>query len=525
MSSQLAVAALAAVSIAGASAAAQPPAVRLHQGELTGLMADGYEVFLGVPYAAPPTGPLRWRAPQPAPAWRGVRPAVTPGPACIQTAGASGYHGPQSEDCLSVNLYVPGGLRRGARAPVMVWVHGGGFTGGAGSGYDGAQFAKDGVILVTLNYRLGRLGFFAHPAIAATSPDGDLADFGLMDQVAALRWVRDNIAAFGGDPGKVTLFGESAGGQSVDVLLVSPVARGLFARAISESSFAGFPFSRLDQARTAALAYAHTLGVADQGAAGAAALRAMPASAFTKPADLTDPAAPRPVLDGVMLARNPLAAFDRGEQTRVPVIIGGNSFEASEFASFVAAAPKAVIARLGGDAVTVIANYGGEPVRAAADYLTFSQVIEPDRRMARDDARLGVPAWTYYFSYTPASIRSQTIGAWHGAEIGYVFGTLPKTAHDARPQPLMPKTFPAAAAQDEALSRAVHAYWVAFAKTGRPEPAGEPAWPGVKPGADPTMEFGADGPEVRAAFQAQKLDAIEAASRAAAAAKPQAGPG
>jgi para-nitrobenzyl esterase len=502
---------VAALTVLLATAASSDPAPVAHvrTGDLQGKAGDGYDVFFAIPYAAAPVGPLRWRAPQAPPAWSGVRPAAEPGAACIQTPGASSYTGPESEDCLTLNVFVPAALKRGAHAPVMVWIHGGGFTGGAGSRYDGSQFARDGVILVTINYRLGRLGFFADPAIAATSPDGALANFGLVDQIAALRWVKANIAAFGGDPAKVTLFGESAGGQSVNALMVAPQARGLFARAISESSFAAFPASPLAQARAAAVAYGAALGVKGEDAASAAALRALPARAFAKAVNLIDPGAPRPILDGVVLVHDPLEAFDRGEEAKVPLIIGGNSFEASEFAELVAAAPKAVIARVGGDPDKVIAAWGGDPVRAAADYLTFSQVIEPDRRMARDEARAGVPAWTYYFSYVPGAIRAATLGAWHGAEIAYVFETLPRAPRDARPQPLMPKSFPAASPEDEAMARAVHAYWVAFAKTGRPSVDGEPSWPRVAAGADPTMEFAAEGPTLREAFEAPRLDALE----------------
>lgn len=498
-----------ALAVACSAAAQTGPIVKVRSGALEGVADAGVVVFKNVPYAAPPIGALRWRAPQPAVPWQGLRPAKAPGPACIQTAGGSGYRGPESEDCLSLNIYAPAPTS-GAPHPVMVWIHGGGFVGGASSRYDGSRFARDGIVLVTINYRLGRLGFFAHPAIAATSPDGNLADFGLMDQLAALKWVRDNISAFGGDPNNVTVFGESAGGQSVNTLLVSPLARGLFEKAISESSFAAFPGSTLDQARAAAVKYAQGLKISGEDATAAQALRAQPASAFTQPVNLTDPGAPRPIVDGVFMSANPLAAFDAGAQLKVPLIIGGNSFEASEFAELVVAAPGPVIARLGGAQDKVIAEWGGEPKRAAADYLTFSQVIEPDRRMARDDARAGDPAWVYYFSYLPQSLRASTIGAWHGAEIAYVFDTLSTTVSPARAQPLMPATFPAATPEDQAMARAVHGAWVAFAKTG------DPGWPPIAPQGDVTMVFGPDGAHVVQALDKARLDALEttAATRA-----------
>ena len=492
--------------VAGLAAAQTGPIVKAPAGALEGVADDDAVVFKGVPYAAPPVGTLRWRAPQPLAAWKGVRPATESGAACIQTAGGSGYRGPESEDCLTLNVYAPA-AESGVGHPVMVWIHGGGFVGGTGARYDGGRFARDGVVLVAINYRLGRLGFFAHPAIAATSPDGTLADFGLMDQLAALKWVRANISAFGGDPRNVTVFGESAGGQSVNALLVSPLAKGLFEKAISESSFAAFPGATFDQARAAAVKYAQGLKILGDDTATAEALRAQPASAFTQPGALTDPGAPRPIVDGVFMSANPLAAFETGAQIRVPLIIGGNSFEASEFAELVAAAPKPVIARLGGDPDKVIATWGGEPRRAAADYLTFSQVIEPDRRMARDEAKAGGPAWVYYFSYVPQSLRASTIGAWHGAEVPYVFDTLNKTPIAARPQPLMPASFPAATPEDEAMAQAMHGAWVAFSRTGKP------GWPAIGPQGEVTMVYGAGGARVDRSFDKASLDDLESTAR------------
>jgi para-nitrobenzyl esterase len=501
------------VAAASATAATAPDRARVRSGELQGVVNGSVVVFSGVPYAAPPVGPLRWRAPQPPAAWTGVRSAVQPGPACIQTGGASGYRGGESEDCLTLNVFTPA-KRGGARLPVMVWIHGGGFIGGAGFRYDGTRFAEDGVVLVTLNYRLGRLGFFAHPAIANGSPDGGLADFGLMDQIAALKWVKANIAAFGGDPANVTLFGESAGGQSVNALLVSTQARGLFAKAISESSFGRFPSSSLAQAKAAAVSYAQSLGVTGEDAQAADTLRALPASAFTKPVgNLTDPGAPRPILDGVVLTRDPIEAFARGEQAPVPLIIGGNSFEASEFASLVAAAPKAVIARLHADPATAIPTYGGgDAVKAAANLLTLSQVIEADRFMARADAATGTPAYVYYFSYVPAAIREATLGAWHGAEVPYVFDTLPKALADYPPRPLMSSHAPAATAEDEAMARAMHAAWVAFARTGSPVIPGGPSWPAETPRRDVLIEFGNDGILLQQDFDKALLDPLAAAA-------------
>ena len=501
---------------ASAMAATSPDRAHVRSGELQGVVKGPVVVFSGVPYAAAPIGPLRWRAPQPAADWTGVKSAVEPGPACIQTGGGSSYRGAESEDCLTLNVFTPA-KRGGGRLPVMVWIHGGGFIGGAGFRYDGAHFAEDGVVLVTLNYRLGRLGFFAHPAITQAGPDGGLANFGLMDQIAALKWVKANIAAFGGDPDNVTVFGESAGGQSVNALLVSPKARGLFAKAISESSFGRFPASLLTPAKAAAVSYAQSLGVTGEDAQAAEALRALPASAFAKRVgDLTDPGAPRPIVDGVVLTRDPIEAFARGEQAHVPLIIGGNSFEASEFAKLVAAAPKLVIVGLHADPATAIPTYGGgDPVKAAANLLTLSQVIEADRFMARADAAAGTPAFVYYFSYVPAGLRSATLGAWHGAEVGYVFDTLPKAPADYPPRPLMSAHVPAATAEDESVARAVHAAWVAFARTGRPVIPGGPPWPAESPRRDVLIEFGNNGILLREDFDKALLDPLAAKAQPA----------
>ncbi len=203
--------------------------VTIDQGPLTGATDNGIDIYKGIPYAAPPIGDLRWRGPQPGPHWTAPRDATVFGPICPQHATEgliARANLPQSEDCLSLNIWTPGGTKR----PVMVWIHGGGFTQGGASipRFDGAQLARRGVVLVSFNYRLGRLGFFPHPALAD-------ANFGLLDQIAALQWVKRNIAAFGGDPANVTIFGESAGGVSVQMLMTSPLAKGLFAKAISRS--------------------------------------------------------------------------------------------------------------------------------------------------------------------------------------------------------------------------------------------------------------------------------------------------
>ncbi len=490
-----------------ASAALAQPApdqVRIHDGMLKGVVDDGVASFKNIPFAAPPVGDLRWRAPQPPAPWSGVRPADDYGPACMQMSGATPVPPkvPQSEDCLTVNVFTPAD-HAGAKRPVMVWIYGGAFIQGAGRLYDGSHFAKDGVVLVTFNYRLGRLGFFTHPALTRTSRDGSLADFGLMDQITVLKWVRDNIAAFGGDPANVTIFGESAGGVSVNDLMVAPKARGLFAKAASESGFGRGSSRRAAAAEPGDVDFIRSLGVTGDDAAAAAAMRALPAAALSKPvSSLQDPGIPKPVLDGVVLTESPVEGFAKGDEAPVPYLLGGNSDEASLFPQ-TTVHPDVTLDALGADRGKVMAMFGaGDPVKAAAGYVTFSRVIEPTRYLARLHTKHGQPTYVYYFSYLPASMRATSLGVRHGGEIAYVFQNLRNEPRDRGALHI-----PAATPEDQAFSAAVHAYWVAFAKTGDPDSAGGVAWPMAEPG-DNVLEFGSDGIVAHPNFDKAKLDLL-----------------
>src|SRR5450755_2613857 len=315
------------------SAAATPPGpiVQPPAGSVQGETKDDLHVFKGVPYALPPVGSRRWQPPVPMPAWQGERQATSFGPACYQPANdsASIYAWkamPMSEDCLSLNIWA---LPKARRAPVLVWIHGGALsTGWSGDTlYDGTALAKRGLVVVSINYRLGVLGYLAHPGLSAESPQGVSGNYGLLDQIAALRWVKSNIAAFGGDPSNVTIAGESAGALSVMYLMASPSARGLFARAISQSAYM-ISTPELREARFgSAAAEAIGTALADQlGAKDVAELRAMDG------ADLTAAAvhagyAPFGTIDGRILPRQLVEVFDRGEQARVPLLVGFNSGE------------------------------------------------------------------------------------------------------------------------------------------------------------------------------------------------------
>jgi para-nitrobenzyl esterase len=484
--------------------------VHIRQGDLAGVTASDVETFKGIPFAAPPVGDLRWRPPGPAPSWSGVKTADAFGPICVQSRRGFFGQSPMSEDCLTLNIWRPAAAKAGARLPVMVWIYGGAFVQGSGSTpfYDGAHFAEQGVVLVTFNYRLGRFGFFAHPALDAGP--GPIANYGLMDQIAALKWVRANIAAFGGDPRNVTMFGESAGAISVNYLMGSPAARGLFDKAISESGFGRSVPRPLKTAEGFGQSFAVTNGVKGDDAAAAAALRALPADALSaQVGGLGDPSIPGPILDGKIISQGIAQAFASGEEARVPYLEGGNSYEASLFPR-TADFPGPVIARAG-DPDKVVALYGGQPApEVARELLTDTMITEPDRELAREMAKQHVPVFVYHFSYVPAATRAASFGAAHGSEIPYVFATLPQQAFSYGGRDI-----PAATPDDEKVSAAMHAYWVAFAKNGDPDSAGGPAWPRYTLAGDELLEFGADGVNVRKGFAKDRLDLIEASAQRA----------
>jgi para-nitrobenzyl esterase len=460
-------------------------------------------VFKGLPYAAPPVAALRWRAPQPAQPWQGVRKADAFGKACMQAPGAAlaagaGDIGPMSEDCLTLNVWVPNG-RNPARLPVMVWIHGGALVFGAGSQslYAGNALAQRGAVVVTLNYRLGPLGFFDHPALAKDS-GGDV-NFGLLDQVAALQWVRDNIAAFGGDPRNVTIFGESAGGQSVLALFASPKARGLFQRGIVQSAY-GIPSSSRTKARTVSTKVAASLGVAGASAT-AAQLRAIPAQRFATAFQGEDMSlAPGFVVGDAVLPQAILEAFQQNRQAKLPLIIGSNSDEATVAAAF-GMDPAAVVERLGAGKVLLKPLYpgvsdDGELGRQAIRDLVFTAYA---RRIAYLHSQRA-PTWRYYFSHVQAGLRPQPPGVGHGAEIAFVMGT----GDSCR---CLPAPFSAA---DRAVSRKVGDYWFAFARNGVPAAPGAPAWQKDSARRAQVMEF-ADTPAVRTSFMQARLNVMTSA--------------
>ncbi|HEY0360512.1 MAG TPA: carboxylesterase family protein [Mycobacteriales bacterium] len=463
-----------------AQASADPPVVRTDHGMLRGVRAGPVDSFLGVPYAAPPTGALRWRPPRPTAPWPGVRAADHRGGRC-PTPGTPFPPRSETEDCLYLNVQRPAGAHRGARLPVYLWIHGGGLASGSSDPYDGGQLVRSaGVVVVTINYRLGVFGFLGHPALTAEGA-GESGNYGLLDQQAALRWVHRNIAAFGGNPRAVTIGGESAGGWSVCAHLVAPASRGLFSAAIVQS---GGCVSRTQAAAdTAGTAVATAVGCPDAAAA-LACLRAVPAARLV---DAT-PGTSLFVRGGRTLPRDPRVAVREGRFAHVPVIIGANRDEARTF----------TVAQVGwtreryeasmrdtfgprADAVLALYPWPATADRFTAAYLSGAVLTDsglgvdlggcPGRLLARDLAR-HTRTYAYRFDHRTgpgitAGPPGYVWGAGHGAELQYLWPSL----RDA-----LPADRPLTAAEQR-LAGEMTRYWGAFIRHGRPLVPALPSWP------------------------------------------------
>ncbi|MBL8555223.1 MAG: carboxylesterase family protein [Phenylobacterium sp.] len=460
---------------AGGAAWAQAPTAKTQSGVVTGEATERANIFRAVPYAAAPVGALRWRPPQPPKSWPGTRDATKNGPSCPQPMNADGSpnafggaNGPVSEDCLQLYVFAPRISKEGTvrKAPVMVWIHGGGHRVGAGWVYDGQNFARDGVVLVSVNYRLGALGYLAHPALTKAAGAEPTGNFGLMDQIAALKWVQRNIAAFGGDPQNVTVFGESAGGASVLALLATPGARGLFKGAIVQSGGGWSPPRSLATMETAG---AEALAKAGAPAnATAAQLREIP---FEKLVPLAGDYGP--FQDGRLMTLSPAQAFGRGRAIDVPLVVGWNSGE---------------------DAVAFGGLLGpGEQLRTDDERDRFTdRVFGAPARWIAGRAATGRPSYLYHFSYIGSRFRpSGMTRAAHAAEIQYVF------EYWGRRTPMS-----AVSDEDRAMATRMHGCWVDFARTGRP--CAE--WPAYDAETDRLLEFGSPG-GVREGFRKPQLDA------------------
>ena len=456
--------------------------VRTRDGIVAGTVSSrpGVRAFLGVPFAAPPVGDLRWRAPQPVASWTGARAAKKFSASCIQGPNTPFgpwtmeflLLGPVSEDCLYLNVWTA--ARTGERRPVLVYVYGGGFSSGSGDVpvYDGARLAEKGLVVVNMNYRVGALGFLGHPELTAES--GASGNYGLLDQAAALEWVRDNIAAFGGDPQRVAIAGQSAGAISVFLLTASPRAKGLFQRAVIESGPGGLASFGVAASSSVARprADAEIDGVRYAAALGAknlAELRRLPASKF-----VGGGAGVRfgPVIDGRFLAENPAETFAAGRQNDVPTITGLNADEGSASPAYGRATAEQfrqqITQRYGERGAQFLAAYPAttddEARRAQIESGRDAGIAGVTRLLAERARTSRTPAFGYYFDHAIPWPAHPEFGAFHTSEVPYVFGTLDKLT---RPWTDV----------DRRLSEAMMSYWTNFATTGDPNGAGVPEWP------------------------------------------------
>ncbi len=469
------------VSVFFAVSCSPPPlttTVDVTEGTIEGVEQDGVFSYKGIPFAAPPVGDLRWKAPQPAKAWTDVRAADTFAPGCMQDSSMSAMTGAPAnfgEDCLYLNVWTAA-KTAGEKRAVMVWIHGGAFVGGMTGTpmFDGTKFAQKGVVLVSIAYRLGVFGFMAHPELSRESGNGS-GTYGIQDMIAGLQWVKNNIAQFGGDPSRVTIFGESAGGIAVGMLSAAPLAKGLFQRAISESGGSFAPPRIADEAgqNVPSLKLAESNGesfLKKLGAANIKAARALPAEQIQKAAG-GGMSGVRfwPVADGYVIPGDPYALYEKGRFNDTPILAGTNSNEGGLFMRSPITAEdfeKQIRSGYGERADTILSAYphstDAEAARASADVFREFAFAWPTWAWARLQSRMGSgQAFVYYYDHrTPASPD----GANHAAEVSYVFGNFGGPGGEPGPEEL-------------ALSNLMQSYWINFAETGNPNGSGLPHWP------------------------------------------------
>lgn len=490
-----------------ATAAPEGDIVQTIAGKVQGAVFDDVDVFKGIPFAAPPVGDLRWRAPKPVQGWIGVRQATEYGPDCMQLPFATDLAPPRtqpSEDCLTINIWRPAQAREGAKLPVVVWIHGGGFVIGGSSPavYEGDAFARRGVIFVSFNYRLGRFGLFVHPSLTAAK-EGPLGNYAFMDQIEALRWVKLNIARFGGDAANVTIMGESAGGVSVLALMTTPAARGLFGRSIIMSG-GGRSLGRCQHNRDrdspmdtsadiAGINFAESVGVNGGGPDALARLRALPAATILGDLGLMSLLAPAagpptfvgigcvPIVDGDMFVRSPEESFSQDQTANVPLIIGTTS---RDFGLNTLQGKDDIFDSFGAYADEARAVYdpdGNEGAASIGEMVGADRAMhEPARFIAGQMARRGHPVYVYRFGYVVENNRSEWRGAPHASDIPFFFGTVAANYGNVL------------TAADRIAAEAANAYFVNFIRTGDPNEPGLPSWPAHRTDNERLLRFTLD---------------------------------
>jgi para-nitrobenzyl esterase len=485
------------------------PIVHTIYGDIRGITSGEVTSFKGIPYAVPPVGEYRWRPPQPVKPWTGVRDGTRQCASCPRRTWP-GSTETTSEACLFLNVWAPATARKGFKLPVMVWIHGGGFTGGSGSGSGstGDAFAKQGVILATINYRLGRLGHFAFPALSKEHPEEPKGSYAYMDQIAALQWIQKNIAEFGGDPNNVTIFGFSAGGVSVHSLLTIPSAKGLFHKAISESGggrdgiLTGRPIHQENadllypvSAETIGINFARKHKIEGTDAAALAKLRSLSVEEILDAGQERDSTGlliySGPILDGKLVIETAESAYKAGREARVPLIIGNCSAEIG--GPFVTTANSkgtlfSLFGELESEAKSAFDPQGNKEFAEVLTRFNTDWVWgEPARMTARAFAANREPAYVYQFGYVPTTMRERArYGAGHGSEVPFVFNTL--YARWGTPAEATPN--------EKELARIMNTYWTNFAKTGNPNGNGLPNWPLYDTQKEEILDIELDGKPV-----------------------------